>query len=72
VTKKQYPKLKNPKLKHPFSNVPDYRDALAIVEGNFGAPVKRSCRFTNANYLPDDVSMEIIWVDPKIQRYERS
>ena len=68
MTKKQNPKLEKQKAKDTLSKNPDYRDILAIVEGRFGAPVKRSGRFINANYLPDDVSMEEleeIWGDPK-------
>lgn len=67
MAKKQNPKLKNPKLKHPFAEFQDLKDALAIVEGRFGKPVKRSGRFINANYPPDDVSqeeLEEIWGDP--------
>jgi hypothetical protein len=68
MTKKKHPKLRNPKLKHAFSELSDFRDILAIVEGRFGEPVKRSGNFINASYPPDDVSqeeLEKIWGDPK-------
>jgi hypothetical protein len=41
---------------------------LAITEGRFGKPVKRSGRFINTNYPPEDVSqeeLEEIWGDSK-------
>jgi hypothetical protein len=63
MTKKQ-----NPKAKDALSKNPDYKDIVAIVEGRFGKPVKRSGNFINANYPPDDVSqeqLERIWGDPK-------
>jgi hypothetical protein len=61
------PKLKNPNLKCPFSNVPDYRDILAITEGHNWKPVTRKGRFINANYPPKDVSqaeLRRIWGNP--------
>lgn len=49
---------KNPKAKKSLCKNPEYKDALAIVEGRFGEPVKRAGRFINCNYPPDDVSQE--------------
>jgi hypothetical protein len=58
MIKKQYPKLKNPKLKHPFSEVPKHRDILAITEGHNWKPVARKGRFINANHPPKDATKE--------------
>jgi hypothetical protein len=71
MTRKQYPKLRNPKLKHPFSKVPDYRDILAITKGHNWKPVTRKGRFINANYPPKDATKEELeaierfWGNPK-------
>ena len=67
MNKKQYPKLKNPKAKDALYKNPDCKDILAIVEGHFGEPVKRSGRFFNANYPSKDVSIEELerfWGEP--------
>jgi hypothetical protein len=58
MTKKQYPKLKNTKLKHPFSKVPDHNDILAITEGHNWKPVTGNGRFINANYPPENSTKE--------------
>ena len=45
----------------------DFKDILAIAEGRNWEPVKRSGRFINANYPPDDVSqdeLEQFWGSP--------
>lgn len=68
MTKKQNPNSKNSKLKHPFIEFSDIKDALTIVEGRFGEPVKIRSKFINANYPPDDFSqeeLERIWGKPR-------
>ena len=68
MMKNQNPKAKNPKSKRLSSEVSDFKDILAIASGKNWEPVKRSGRFINANYPPDDVSMEKLaefWGDPK-------
>jgi hypothetical protein len=68
MTKKQYPKLKRPKLKHPFSKVPEHVDISAITEGHNWKPVTQKGRFINLNHPPEDVSqeeLERLWGDPK-------
>ena len=66
MAKKQSPNIKKPKS--PFTEIPDERNAKAISEGNFGEPVKKSGKFINANYPPDDFSqeeLERIWGKPR-------
>jgi hypothetical protein len=54
----EYPIFYRSKFEKKLKKKQNTRDVLAIVEGRFGVPVKRSGRFINANYPPDDMSME--------------
>ena len=73
MIKKQYPKLKKPKVKDPVSEVPDHSDILAITEGHFGKPVARSGRFININNPPKDATKEELeaierfWGEPTVE-----
>jgi hypothetical protein len=66
--KKQFPNLKKCEHKRPFVEIPDELGILVIAEGCFGEVVKRSGRFFNANYPPEDVSqteLKRFWGEPR-------
>jgi hypothetical protein len=68
MTKKQNPKLKNPKAKDAIFKNPDFKDILAIAEGHNWKPVTRKGRFVDANCSPGNMSqaeLRRFWGEPR-------